>query len=457
MLKRLIPILIVISLGLFACGATGGPAGAGAPSQNPPTAGRSDASPSAPAAVSMAPDRVDAPAGDVLFGYTYHRADGNRLVAGSGALPGAAPVDVPLDGEPRWVVGASVEGGVLWAVALADGRVRGFVARDGVVEDAAITPDSLLPGAPPLLRVEGGQAALITPPLDSASPLTHPVELADGRIAFVDGNGDLVFWDGGGESSRLAVDALPDARILRDEADRLLLLTGSTSRYPHGALGDEVEATAVTLVETAPEPHIARVIPTPGESVIEGIAPIWADVTGDGAREIVVTLSDAERGAQLAVFDESGEQVAGGPAAGQGFRWRHQIAAAPFGPSGEIELADVLTPHIGGTVEFFRLDRGKLALTAGVPGYTSHVIHTRNLDLALAGDFDGDGAVELLLPNQGRTELTAIAHTACGAAAEWTLPLGGELATNLAAVETADGGIALAAGRANRVLRLWPE
>jgi hypothetical protein len=458
MLKRLMPVLslIVMSLGLFACGTGGGSAGGGAPPGNPPTATRSDAPSPAPAVASTAPDRVDTPAGDVLFGYTYHRADGNRLVAGSGALPGAEPVDVPLDGVPRWVVGAPVEGGSLWAVTLTDGRVRGFLAHGGVVEDAAITPDSLPPDAPPLLRVAAdGTATFVTPPLETASPLTHPVALSDGRIAFVDGNGDLVFWDGG-ESARLAVGALPDARILRDEADRLLLLTGPTTRYPHGALGDEVEAAAVTLVETAPEPRIARIISAPGEAVIEGIAPIWADLTGDGARKIVVTLSDADQGARLAVFDESGVQVAGGPAVGQGFRWRHQIAVAPFGPSGEVELADVLTPHIGGTVEFFRLNGGALALAAGVPGYTSHVIHTRNLDLSLAGDFDGDGAVELLVLNPSRTELTAIARTERGAAAEWTLPLGGELATNLAAVETADGGIALAAGRADRVLRLWP-
>jgi hypothetical protein len=77
MLIRLIPVLslIVISLGLFACGTTGGSAGAGAPPGNPPTATRSDAPSPAPAVASTAPDHVDAPAGDVLFGYTYHHAD----------------------------------------------------------------------------------------------------------------------------------------------------------------------------------------------------------------------------------------------------------------------------------------------------------------------------------------------------------------------------------------------
>jgi hypothetical protein len=37
----------------------------------------------------------------------------------------------------------------------------------------------------------------------------------------------------------------------------------------------------------------------------------------------------------------------------------------------------------------------------------------------------------------------------------WTVPLGGELTTNLAAVSFPDGSVAVGAGHANRTLRLW--
>ena len=61
-------------------------------------------------------------------------------------------------------------------------------------------------------------------------------------------------------------------------------------------------------------------------------------------------------------FDDDGHLVAEGPTIGQGYRGRHQIAVAPFGPNGELELVDVLTPHLGGIVEFYQLEEKKLWL-----------------------------------------------------------------------------------------------
>lgn len=200
---------------------------------------------------------------------------------------------------------------------------------------------------------------------------------------------------------------------------------------------------------------MALTIPLLEPRVVEGIAPIWADLDGDGRREIIVTVSDADQGAQLLVFDENGERVAVGPAIGRGFRWRHQLVAAPFGPKGEVELADVLTPHIGGVVEFFRLEGPILNLAAQVRGFSSHARGSRNLDMALAGDVDGDGRVELLLPSQERTELGAIRRTADGAEVAWIVPLGGRISTNLAAATLSDGSLAVGAGRSDGVLRLW--
>jgi hypothetical protein len=116
---------------------------------------------------------------------------------------------------------------------------------------------------------------------------------------------------------------------------------------------------------------------------VEGIAPIWTDLTGDGGREIIVTLSDPEGGARLAVYSEAGEQLAVGSAIGRGYRWRHQLVVAPFGPTGDLELADVMTPHIGGIVEFFQLAGDRLKLIAQTSGYSSHVLGSRNLDMRL--------------------------------------------------------------------------
>ena len=193
----------------------------------------------------------------------------------------------------------------------------------------------------------------------------------------------------------------------------------------------------------------------PSPQVVEAIAPIWADLTGDGQREIVLTVSDAEQGAQIVVYGEDGQPLAAGPAIGRGYRWNHQLVVAPFGPNGELELATVQTPHIGGIVQFYRLTGDRLEMIARVTGYTSHVISTRNLDMAVAGDLDGDGRIELLLPDQARTNLGAIRRDPEGANVAWTIPVDGKVTTNLAAVALPDATLAVGVGHDGHGLSLW--
>ena len=250
------------------------------------------------------------------------------------------------------------------------------------------------------------------------------------------------------------MDALPDARLLVDEQERVLLLTNPSARYPHGIAGDELEATEITLVETQPSVRVVRRISIPGQRVVEGISPIWADLNGDGQREIIVTLSDADEGAQVVVYDESGGQMAAGPAVGRGNRWRHQIAVAPFGVNGELELAEVLTPHIGGISGFYRLEGDSLDLIVQTDGVTSHPLFSRNLDMGLAADLDGDGHPELVVFDQPFLEIKALRRTKDSVELAWQTPIGGKAVTNLAAVNTG-GGIALGVGREDGVLRIW--
>ena len=75
--------------------------------------------------------------------------------------------------------------------------------------------------------------------------------------------------------------------------------------------------------------------------------------------------------------------------------------------------------------------------------------------MAVAADFDGDGRIEVLLPNQRRVELGAIQRTSAGAEVAWQLPVDGVVTTNLAAVSAAGGRLAVGVGREDGVLRLW--
>ena len=337
---------------------------------------------------------------------------------------------------------------------LVEGTGQAFIVNGTSVSGTTVIPEQLPPGMSPQLVANRGEAELLLPAANF-SPLTHPVLINErGHLAYVDVNGAIIIQKDAASFS-LPVNALPDARILVDESGRLLLLTDPTSDYQHGVLGDGLEAGSITLIETDPAPRIINRIQIPEPHVIEGIAPIWADLNGDGRREIIVTRTSIDDGAQIVVFDEDGALLATGPAIGRGFRWRHQLAVAPFGPDGELELADVLTPHIGGIVEFYRWDGDALTIVAEKGGYTSHVIGTRNLDMAAAGDFDGSGRSTLLLPNQARTELGGIQHTEEGAMVVWTLPVEGTVVTNVAATTLVGDRLAIGVGREDGVLRIW--
>lgn len=393
---------------------------------------------------------------DIDWGYTYQQPDGNRLVSGRGAVPDVQPLDIALDGQPKWLVAAPMSEGSVWVAVLTDGRVQAFHVVGRQAESIQIAPTRLPPDTPPLLRVKDDVPSLVTPPTSAESSLTHPVVLpAPGQqIAFIESSGDLVIWDGD-ERARAATNALIDTRLLVDESGRILLLTDATPRYNHAVLGDGVEAGGITLYETVPTLQIVGRIVLSSPAVVEGIAPIWTDLTGDGKRDIIVTLSDADQGARIVVFSEAGDQLATGPAIGRGYRWRHQLAVAPFGPDGELELVDVLTPHIGGVVEYYQLAGDRLEIVAQVPGYSSHILGSRNLDMAAAGDFDGDGRIELLVPEQARANLGAIRRTPDGAEVVWTVPIGERISTNLATVTFQDDTLVVGVGHEGNGLRLW--
>lgn len=396
------------------------------------------------------------PVGSV--GYTYQRSDGNRIASGRGALPATEPVDVPLSGQPEWLVTASrYDGGSIWVTVLSDGRVQAFQVVEKQVSPLEIMPDRLPQGTPPLLVIESNGEPKLDNVIDaSASHLTHPAILneATGLIAYIDGNGDLIIQNDV-SSDRLEVNALPDARILSDEAERVLLLTDPTDRYSHGVLGDAVEASSITLVETIPIPRVLLKIPISSPEVVEGLSPIWLDLTGDGELEIIVTLSSASQGARIVVFAESGELVASGPPIGQGFRWRHQLAAVGSGGSKKPQLISVRTPHIGGVFELYQLDGDVLTIADSIPGYSSHAIGSRNLDMSALGDFDGDGEIEALVPIQGMDSLAAVSFADGNVQEIWRVPIGGRLNTNLAAVELPNGKMAVGVGNDRQQLRLW--
>lgn len=143
-----------------------------------------------------------------------------------------------------------------------------------------------------------------------------------------------------------------------------------TTRYPHAVLGDSVEYGALTLGFAN---GTYRSFVLPDTLVFEDTAPRLADVTGDGAPEVVVVQSHQQQGARLAVFGPDG-LITATPYIGRRFRWLAPIGVADLDGDGHIEVAYIDRPHLAKTLRVWRYEDGGLTQIASLPGYTNHRI-----------------------------------------------------------------------------------
>jgi hypothetical protein len=384
---------------------------------------------------------------------TYNHLDGNRLVVGEGGLS-SLPVEVALSGTPEWIVGVLLEDKVVLYVVLVDGRVLAFELNSNlVIQEIPANISTLHPGTPPALASDGDTAFLIKPPED-ISPFTHPVLHENGQLVYIDDKGDLILTNAG-TTSQFKVNALPEARILMDELGRLLFLSNPTSDYPHGVLGDALEARSITLIDPNSTPININEFQIDPVDVIEGIAPLWVDLDGDGKREIIVTQSNVNVGARIVVYNQEGEVIAQSDPIGLGFRWLHLIAAAQIVNGDTLDLVVVRTPHIGGVLEIYELTEGKLEISTSLKGYSSHQIGSRNLDASLVTDMNADGTPDIVVPDQSQQYLSALQITDAEWKEIWRVPLKGKLTTNLMGVYSPKSGLVLGAGNEGNKLLLW--
>ncbi|MEL6272475.1 MAG: hypothetical protein AAGK74_01105 [Chloroflexota bacterium] len=385
--------------------------------------------------------------------YTHHNASGNSYFQGAtGTFPDVQQIDAALDAVPLWVVGGLVRGEPVWTVALLDGRVVTVGGMGTATEIAQIAPEE------PIAAIyDGENDPVLLRAGDDVSPLSHPVLLPGREVAYNATGGDLVIMREGEELARLPLNLQDDARLLISDTGLIATYADATAdRYVHAIMGDEAEAASLSVisVEENRVRELARVT-LPGNDIYEGIAPMWADIDDDGEQEIVTTVSNGASGATIRVYEADGTELASAVPIGQGFRWRQQLAVAPFGINGETQLVDIRTPHIGGMVEFFDLEGDTLVVNNAQLGYTSHAIGSRNLDMGVAADFNGNGKPELVVTDQSRQNVTAVENTQQGVTEVWRLPLGDTITTNIATVPLADGTLAIAVGNRAGVLRIW--
>ena len=405
-----------------------------------------------PATATPAPDL-----GPVTFVDPVFQPDGNRLASGSGLGTGfiqqVTTKDVNLGAIPTWVTGASTPDGDVWAVALADGTVYGYKVPIGdqpVLID--IPGDRLAPGQAPVLAIQGSSVRLATTPAN-ASPNSVPVYLAGGRAVYVDNLQRLTVLEADGALWRPDLKVLPDTRVAQISPEKVLVLADPSDRYPHSTLGDNLEATAAVVVTVGV--NEVEAVYESGDDVIESIAPLLADVDGDGIDDVVLTVSN-DRDVWITVASSAGGGVlATSDPVDRLLGWRQLVAVGPLGPSGQTEIAEVLYPDSTGSLRFLVLQGGDLEVATARSPYRTHEFGARNLEQAVAADVDRDGNIEVIVPTQDREHIAGVRHGPDGAAEMWTRPLGGTLATNIAVLIRPDGTLSVAAATLEGSLRIW--
>ena len=188
---------------------------------------------------------------------------------------------------------------------------------------------------------------------------------------------------------------------------------GETVRYPHGALGDSIEASQLIVSRTGTGQ--TRILLTENK-VFEDTFPRLTDLDGFGKTHIVSILTEVTQGASVAVFgieDDDLTLLAQTPYIGTPNRWLNIAGIADFDGSGSSSIALVETPHIGGTLQFWRWSidaEGKpmLTPTAEAPGFSNHEFGSREQRLSAVEDFDNDGVSDIAVPSDDRKTLRLV-------------------------------------------------
>ncbi|MEL7230021.1 MAG: VCBS repeat-containing protein [Pseudomonadota bacterium] len=256
---------------------------------------------------------------------------------------------------------------------------------------------------------------------------------------------------------------LPDGGIARITRSSLKAAwyEGPTTRYAHAILGDAVEA-GVLVAQTAKGKTLRLTLPV--NQVFEDRTPRLVDLDGDGTTEIVTLLAQQGSGAAVAVYGERDGALillSQTPFIGRANRWRNVAGIADFDGDGFLRIAEVVTPHIGGTLRFWTWKRGQLVPSGQALGFSNHAIGSRLQGLSVVEDFDGDGVEDLAVPDARRTIVRIMGFTGKANGKKTlreiaSVPLPSEISQNMRAV-TVNGQPGVLVGlRGGQWLRLLP-
>ena len=200
-------------------------------------------------------------------------------------------------------------------------------------------------------------------------------------------------------------DQLPHSRVAHGNHDILKAwLAGPTNRYKHGVLGDNLEASQL-VIELSDSETLAFELPP--SRVFEDLEPRLKDLDGDNKDEILVVESDVNLGASLAIYGVIDRRITRRtmtPFLGQPHRWLNPLGAGDFNSDGHLDVAIVVTPHIGGILRLYHFTEPTLSQFGEISGVSTHHIGSTELGLGQIVTLR-PGSDGLLLPDQSRQAL----------------------------------------------------
>ncbi len=231
-------------------------------------------------------------------------------------------------------------------------------------------------------------------------------------------------------------DRLPDTNVeVGTRNIRQAWFARPTRRYDHGVLGDAIEAASLKALMSDDQILEVRL---PETSVFEDRTPRLADIDGDGQDEIIAVRSYLNSGAAVTLIGQVGANlqiIAEAPSIGQPNRWLNPVGAADFDGDGTTEIAVVITPHIGGTLQLYEWQGDRLVKDLSARGFSNHAMGSRELGLSALADVNNDGIVDMVLPDAGRASLVAVTFAQGMFRALSRTPLDGLLTSRLVAAD----------------------
>ncbi len=184
-----------------------------------------------------------------------------------------------------------------------------------------------------------------------------------------------------------AAKRLPDSQVARGSKDIVWAWLGTpTMRYPHKALGASAHAGSLHVLLNASAGKFQEIVhELPFNRVFEDRIPRLVDLDGDGRDEIVLIESDTLRGSATVVYGLQIAKAANGAnkknslvelarsaQTGSTFRWLNPVGVADFDGDGKLDVASVITPHVGGLLTLYRYAPPKLEPFAQAMDTSNH-------------------------------------------------------------------------------------